>query len=487
MILRSILMNILLKITGLGLKTSTVNVGLTKTNPDVATPAGLMIIYVLNALRQSTVWIDLREDLNTRVPVINFRDAQLNVLFSLGFDNENAYKTSCLLQQYLLLDKRFGMMVVVFRALARMCQLDQPDLGTIPPHAYSLMALYYMQQENYLPVLHKQTDVEQEKDSYQTAAEFMEKEPNWKPSELPLGRLWLGLLKFYGHTFYYSDTIICVRSLAKVSRSSKSWGNKRLAIEDPFHQSVNMASPISTASAFDFYLDCIRQAHLYFWTPQVLGVGPLFFYLVPGMESGDVEQRILNVTDAARKSAEIPAEQLRWIFLPEVFTGGNKLPVNCCVCLRDNHTKFQCPELSVPQVGPIPPPDFAYFSQLDQLCFSIFRNFAPRDVDLGNRELIRRELEQHIQSKERDDAKLTLFGSSCNGFGFADSDLDLCLTFDSNPEGKVSCRHLARPHFQDAHFVFFTAGTGSFDHRQAIGQGIAQEQIFHGHRTRLFS
>ena len=27
------------------------------------------------------------------------------------------------------------------------------------------------------------------------------------------------------------------------------------------------------------------------------------------------------------------------------------------------------------------------------------------------------------------DAKLEAFGSSCNGFGFRDSDLDLCLTF----------------------------------------------------------
>ena len=27
------------------------------------------------------------------------------------------------------------------------------------------------------------------------------------------------------------------------------------------------------------------------------------------------------------------------------------------------------------------------------------------------------------------DAKLEAFGSSCNGFGFRESDLDLCLTF----------------------------------------------------------
>lgn len=54
--------------------------------------------------------------------------------------------------------------------------------------------------------------------------------------------------------------------------------------------------------------------------------------------------------------------------------------------------------------------------------------------------MIRKELEEHIR-KEYDDAVLTLFGSSCNGFGFADSDLDLCLTFNSNEDGKVSSNY----------------------------------------------
>lgn len=53
------------------------------------------------------------------------------------------------------------------------------------------------------------------------------------------------------------------------------------------------------------------------------------------------------------------------------------------------------------------------------------------------RQMIRKELEEHIR-KEFADADLTLFGSSCNGFGFSDSDLDFCLTFKSNDDGKVS-------------------------------------------------
>ena len=55
---------------------------------------------------------------------------------------------------------------------------------------------------------------------------------------------------------------------------------------------------------------------------------------------------------------------------------------------------------------------------------------------LNYRQGIRKELEQHIRAEYKD-AILTLFGSSCNGFGFSDSDLDLCLTFEGNQDGKV--------------------------------------------------
>lgn len=36
------------------------------------------------------------------------------------------------------------------------------------------------------------------------------------------------------------------------------------------------------------------------------------------------------------------------------------------------------------------------------------------------------------------EANLCLFGSSCNGFGFADSDLDITLTFEGCPSSDVS-------------------------------------------------
>ena len=53
------------------------------------------------------------------------------------------------------------------------------------------------------------------------------------------------------------------------------------------------------------------------------------------------------------------------------------------------------------------------------------------------RRTMHRDIESFIRSLYPD-ANLTLFGSSCNGFGLADSDVDICLEFESNPDGKVS-------------------------------------------------
>lgn len=115
---------------------------------------GLMIIQVLAWLKSSSVWTDVVEDFSCRVPVIRFKHQQLNVLFALVTDSQNAYKTSSLLKEYQTLDPRFTILTVAFRTFARICRLDQPDYGSLPPHAFTLMVLFYLQQTKILPVLH---------------------------------------------------------------------------------------------------------------------------------------------------------------------------------------------------------------------------------------------------------------------------------------------------------------------------------------------
>lgn len=140
----------------LGLKASNVNIGIIDVSPEVKKD-GLIIIRVLSWLQgpASTTFRYISDDINCRTPVIHFLHEITGVAFALVVDSDNAYKTSVLLQQYRLIDPRFAVLTVAFRTFARICRLDQPDLGSLPAHAFTLMVLYFMQHSRVLPVLHE--------------------------------------------------------------------------------------------------------------------------------------------------------------------------------------------------------------------------------------------------------------------------------------------------------------------------------------------
>ncbi|KAH9363637.1 hypothetical protein HPB48_004158 [Haemaphysalis longicornis] len=52
----------------------------------------------------------------------------------------------------------------------------------------------------------------------------------------------------------------------------------------------------------------------------------------------------------------------------------------------------------------------------------------------GDRQGVLHKLQSLIPESHKD-ANTTLYGSSCNGFGLARCDLDICLTFNSSKDG----------------------------------------------------
>ncbi|XP_077548540.1 terminal uridylyltransferase 7-like [Haemaphysalis longicornis] len=65
----------------------------------------------------------------------------------------------------------------------------------------------------------------------------------------------------------------------------------------------------------------------------------------------------------------------------------------------------------------------------------VYEALCPQPEEVASRQRVVRKLERLIRQWHRD-ARLTLFGSSCNGFGFVGSDLDACLTFGRSKDGK---------------------------------------------------
>lgn len=62
--------------------------------------------------------------------------------------------------------------------------------------------------------------------------------------------------------------------------------------------------------------------------------------------------------------------------------------------------------------------------------------WAPTKEETEERQNLVSDLEEYLKN-QYPTIKLELFGSSCNGFGFHKSDLDICLTFTNNIKGEV--------------------------------------------------
>lgn len=122
--------------------------------------------------------------------------------------------------------------------------------------------------------------------------------------------------------------------------------------------------------------------------------------------------------------------RMAYEFTKQAFTKGKSHMVVCSLCKRDGHLKKDCPEdFKKVELDPLPPltPDF--LRVLNRVCEQCFTDFAPDDLENGVRELILQDLESFVR-RQFAGARLQLFGSSKNGFGFRQSDLDICMVLE---------------------------------------------------------
>lgn len=157
-------------------------------------------------------------------------------------------------------------------------------------------------------------------------------------------------------------------------------------------------------------------------------------------DGGDPEeaQTVPNKPKAASTKAESTAgtqadsEGFHYVFNKRLFTDG-KSPVQICgVCKSDGHLKQDCPEdFQRVELERLPPMTRDFQKILSDVCEQCYRDFAPDDVELKVREHILQDFESFLRCQVPG-AKLVLFGSSKNGFGFKQSDLDICMTLEGH-------------------------------------------------------
>ncbi|XP_076010555.1 terminal uridylyltransferase 4 [Genypterus blacodes] len=135
---------------------------------------------------------------------------------------------------------------------------------------------------------------------------------------------------------------------------------------------------------------------------------------------------------------------LHYVFDKMIFTGGKPPTVVCSICKRDGHLKDECPEdFKKIELKPLPPMNDRFREILDRLCRFCYYELSPTPVEQQKREQILVGLERFIRKEYNDKAQLCLFGSSKNGFGFRDSDLDICMTLEGHETAeRLNCKEI---------------------------------------------
>ncbi|XP_062870941.1 terminal uridylyltransferase 4 isoform X2 [Trichomycterus rosablanca] len=207
--------------------------------------------------------------------------------------------------------------------------------------------------------------------------------------------------------------------------------------------------------------------------------------------------------DGGRKGPKrdsIAPEDLHYIFDRMIFTGGKPPTVVCSICKRDGHLKDDCPEdFKKMELKALPPMTDRFREILDSLCKLCYDNLSPSLMEQQKREQILAGLERFIRKEYNDKAQLCLFGSSKNGFGFHDSDLDICMTLEGHDTAEnLNCKEIIealakvlRKHLGLRNILPITTAKVpivKFEHKQSSLEGdISLYNTLAQHNTRMLA
>lgn len=138
--------------------------------------------------------------------------------------------------------------------------------------------------------------------------------PHLHKNTQTVGQLWLGFLRYYTENFDWSEHVVCIRHAdAPLTRKQKNWTKHRLAIEDPFELSHNLAAGVSHKMGL-YILKSFAKARSVFGVCQ---------------ESFRPEETRFNIN---------------YFFNPHSLVDGSPpMDRNCYSCLKIGHQTRDCP------------------------------------------------------------------------------------------------------------------------------------------------
>jgi hypothetical protein len=91
--------------------------------------------------------------------------------------------------------------------------------------------------------------------------------PEGGRNQQTLGELLINFFRYYTEDFDLERHVVCVRRPGPLSKDSKGWAGKAMAVEDPFELDHNLTKGV-TKRALRFILECLRRARLHFGLPR---------------------------------------------------------------------------------------------------------------------------------------------------------------------------------------------------------------------------
>ena len=328
--------------------------------------------------------------------------------------NEAASCNTCeLIKHYVSLDQRVLPLVIFFKAWARYCHMDDPNNEGLPSYIYIIMVIFFLQrptsQPPVLPILHKMVEW---KGSEEKILEEMLKVQWQSDNKTTCGVLLEQMLRFFCFQFDFAAFVISINGT--MSRQKDEFTKYWMAVEDPFVVSDKVTYHIANKTTKNYILLNLLQLHR---------------YLQNSTSSLPKHSPVNNSNHKYSLSASLTCffsaiQPTQW---PPVLYEKRDLVMN---------------DMSIPPLRPLPSLSLKLIELLD---FTLAANSdlnAMSSWDLEERSQLVQEIEDLITTIQDpainfSNCKLSLFGSSINGFGRKDSDLDLMVAIDNSSKYKV--------------------------------------------------
>uniref|UniRef100_A0A8C1KS64 Terminal uridylyl transferase 7 n=1 Tax=Cyprinus carpio TaxID=7962 RepID=A0A8C1KS64_CYPCA len=407
---------------------------------------------------RKSLFVNVEGDFYKRMPVVVCKEKSSGLICKVSAGNESACLTTAYLAELANLEPQLAPLVVCFRYWAKVCCVDQMEEGGLPSYCFALMVISFLQRrkEPILPsYLESMVLPDYLVDRYIAKAFFKYRHRPISFSAWPMcsrGDFYFdGLLRYYSLEFQIPEKVISVRTNSDLWRDLKDWPKKRIAIEDPFAVQRNVARTLNSQMMFDYMLHCLKTTYKYFASPSKSTAGKF-----SSNSQTDKSVNAVNHVDSVKRSTKVPAEDLERSHARSSLHSAEELEDSdcmieleqdeeeeadsdmetespiliCSLCKSDGHLKQDCPEdFRRVELEPLPHMTLDFVKLLNEVCEQCYRDFAPDDVEVKVREHILQDFENFLRCQVPG-AKLVLFGSSKNGFGFKQSDLDICMTLE---------------------------------------------------------